>query len=1290
MLKHSRALAFTLLTLFIALAGESNAAKSSQSTRAKPILRATSLSPSIQGLSEGFEWPEPPAEFLEDAVVEEADDEAEDEGEETERLKRLKKQKFDRRPSAALAAWAKAAEREEQPAAPETNDAALAPIEIDTSEMSEEEAADAIADAEKKRERARKKAEKAAEKRAEEEAEKALDRELLNFQRMVTLGEWPELQAYLASLPKREGLAAYAQLVTSLEEGPERASGSMAKFAEKNYFDNEAFKGLISCAPHGFKRLQLKELGEILETAVEEGCLIETCIDTLRAAIADGEITLKHEQLANILLEGDYQVEAGEFLPSLEAAQGTDDRSVLNLIARYHLALYGVKSLDEDLDTAWRATMSVLEEGEVNDATKEEALKRAVLLAPKVHAAKGQAWMRESFTTRPERGMELLSLIGTSSSRGLLLQAKKMPERQTSLELQTTAAEALLSAAPGRAEEWKDTLTLLANNWLQEADCTYRYDTSKSRGQSMNVDPYGNVFYFDSRSSQSGNRNAPTPIPTDKMLTLRPSDAWMELISEGLRPRFEMVTAQLLLKVKAEEEAFPYIERLAITHPNSAEDLVEEFLRVWMTNNNPNQENNRTNEYMFVYGFSQQAAGIPLTRSKQERNLEQLAHWVKRIRALPIERVDDELIATAFSKAHSSAEVYRLETIERVFGKLEQLEARTVAALVQHMRKNLVGAWRQPATQEEKKTNRRQKDIEREILRGYTAASDIAKRSMKAHSNDWSLSMALASVQHDENNFRQETEKSSEFAAKRAAALVGFSKAAELYADALPELKESEESSDLYVTWFYASLGACDLQAIDSYKQPVRSQFSMIRDAIEALGGETAERHMDRFANALFTRVGSVNPAVKFTYLENGLKIAGETEQTRKAHEILSYYRDLITEIQLDVSVDGDDHVGSGEPFGLFVNLRHTAAIERESGGFGKYLVNQNSSVNSFNYGRPTEDYRDKFEEFTYDVLSEHFQVHSITFNRPDTHSRASSEYGWRITPYAYVLLEARGPQVDRVPSLRLDLDFMDSVGYALLPIESSAVPIDCVSGEVTERPYERLKLTQTLDEREATEGKLLLEVQASARGLLPELGALLSLDSEGFEIVSTEDQGASVSKFDAESASPLVITERTWMVELRANEALEELPESFTFASIASDLEDVEMTYQRYVDADLASVGPVASLEARYGELDRPGFWTWTLGLALAAGAFIGLRRLLSNLRPAPEQARYIVPEDLSAFTVIGLLRQIESSSQLSEDSRDELKVQITKIESHYFGEQQTSNPDLNEIAHAWVQRVS
>jgi len=45
------------------------------------------------------------------------------------------------------------------------------------------------------------------------------------------------------------------------------------------------------------------------------------------------------------------------------------------------------------------------------------------------------------------------------------------------------------------------------------------------------------------------------------------------------------------------------------------------------------------------------------------------------------------------------------------------------------------------------------------------------------------------------------------------------------------------------------------------------------------------------------------------------------------------------------------------------VNLRHTKEIEREAGGFSKYLTNQNNQYYSYNYGRPTENYRDKFED---------------------------------------------------------------------------------------------------------------------------------------------------------------------------------------------------------------------------------------------------------------------------------------------------------------------------------------
>ncbi len=111
---------------------------------------------------------------------------------------------------------------------------------------------------------------------------------------------------------------------------------------------------------------------------------------------------------------------------------------------------------------------------------------------------------------------------------------------------------------------------------------------------------------------------------------------------------------------------------------------------------------------------------------------------------------------------------------------------------------------------------------------------------------------------------------------------------------------------------------------------------------------------MAKFANALFTRMSGLNPAVKFRYLHGGFEVVGDHKQAHEARKVYDYYKDLVTEIKLDAALDGGDDVGHGRPFGLFVNLRHTREIERESGGFGRYLQNQNQgNLFSYNYGRP-------------------------------------------------------------------------------------------------------------------------------------------------------------------------------------------------------------------------------------------------------------------------------------------------------------------------------------------------
>ena len=119
--------------------------------------------------------------------------------------------------------------------------------------------------------------------------------------------------------------------------------------------------------------------------------------------------------------------------------------------------------------------------------------------------------------------------------------------------------------------------------------------------------------------------------------------------------------------------------------------------------------------------------------------------------------------------------------------------------------------------------------------------------------------------------------------------------------------------------------------------------------------------------------------------------------------------------------------------------------------------------------------------------------------------------------------MKARGPKVDKIPPLRLDLDFMDTSGYVVLPVESPALPVDAMPDKGSVRPFEKLQITQTLDERQAAEGKLILEVKATARGLVPDLENIVKLDHAGFQIDKIDDQGISVSRFDPDSDANLI-----------------------------------------------------------------------------------------------------------------------------------------------------------------------
>ena len=299
------------------------------------------------------------------------------------------------------------------------------------------------------------------------------------------------------------------------------------------------------------------------------------------------------------------------------------------------------------------------------------------------------------------------------------------------------------------------------------------------------------------------------------------------------------------------------------------------------------------------------------------------------------------------------------------------------------------------------------------------------------------------------------------------------------------------------------------------------------------------------------------------------------------------------------------------------------------------------------------EDYRDKFEEAAREALKESFEVLSVTFHTDKIEARGDAEPGWRVTPYCYLLLKAKGPQTDSLPAFKLNLDFMDTSGYAVLPIESSRLPLDA-SKVSPPRPVRKLEVQQILDERKSTEGILGLEIKATAHGLVPAQEALLELKPADFDIANIEDQGVRIVQMDSgdeeEGGVADAVSERIWNVTLQAKKDLSAPAKHFSFAKLKSA--DIKPAYFRYADADLVSVPADVELGAKYGKSGVSWHWLW-LGVVVLGGV-VWLRK---DRRDTEEpEAPFVVPGDITPLSVVGLLKRVRNSGCLDGPATSEL----------------------------------
>ncbi|MEL7267542.1 MAG: hypothetical protein AAFP69_22405, partial [Planctomycetota bacterium] len=443
----------------------------------------------------------------------------------------------------------------------------------------------------------------------------------------------------------------------------------------------------------------------------------------------------------------------------------------------------------------------------------------------------------------------------------------------------------------------------------------------------------------------------------------------------------------------------------------------------------------------------------------------------------------------------------------------------------------------------------------------------------------------------------------------------------------------------------------------------------------------------DRFASQLFARMSSVSPSCKFRYLAAGFQLVDPRDpKAEEAAKVYDYYKDLVTELELVTRIDGDTAIGHEDAFGVYVDLRHTRELEREAGGFAKYLQNQNNGYYSYNYGRPTENYRDKFQDAATAILQDQFEVLSVTFNHPETKS-VDAGNGWRVTPYAYLLLRAKGPEVDKLPTLKIDLDFLDTSGYVVLPISSSPVAIDAsnqVPRDFADPEKTNLNLVQVLDERQSGDGKLIVEAHAVSRGLIPSLDQMLDTSIKGFELADVEDSDVSIVEFDKDGSDTVIVSERTWTMTYASSDPNGQTPDEFVFPQ--PRVETKEIAYQRYVDADLQDVQPTLALTQDYGNNRR--HYSMIAALAAAAGLlFIAILVLARRILQAPDADEETHQVSVTPVSILTQLRQTRASGSVGSDRLPQLQQDISAVEQHYFApDNGKAEPDLHAIAARWA----
>ena len=1086
-------------------------------------------------------------------------------------------------------------------------------------------------------------------------------------------GEWKIFAEFLPLVPPADATTVYSHILRSTHKG---AEGLLP----------EEVLALGDACPGEMADWQLDVLSQMLAKSARQygkGQFLAQIRSGTRFFGPQDDV--RRERTVKLLIGAGLPLDAYEYLSPLEEAQQQRDARVIYSHARYYEDLVeGGRSGEEEqthLTTAWRLLGEVALMPDADVDLRKDAMRRAIDLLTRVPPAQASHWLTKVFAN---------DSLGPAALEVVALQAIRFRDknidaakRAQGLVTMKAAMDTLLAQEDLDLQALRIPLRMLTSALADEVDAVV-----KAKGAFRGV-----------------------ARETDLLYRASPGERWLGAIEPSVSIRGYFSAIAIATIADETDVALDVLANAVNRFPENAVDFADSFLQLWEKRLSPRNAP-RTNENPFIFYVSQRVPAAPLTRGRQRRNLERLERVISILDSMGVRARHLPSVTTAFKACHARTEVFERDQIVRVFGPLDGLPAETGAALAQSMRIGLGGDWRDRQVQQTYGMRRSRAEIGELVEVGYELAIEMASRARRLDADSWRHAVLNAALNYDRLQYKQ-SQRKDDFATYneyRRQAFSAFEQASLQYA-ALVEKGLERDDAGVYTQWFAAVLDAGSPAPDEDAAAEATAnedQIDRIAAAMRTLPPDAYERHVGAFARSVVDSLGGVPPEKKPTIVKSAIKIVGDHPAGAPLRSLHELYHDLLKdEIRLRITVDGSDRVAAGQVFAAVLTLRYTNSVDRETGGFDKYLQQDVYARVGNQYRRI--NYRKQLQRGIEIALSDSFDVEAIGFFEPLTSSVAvkeDGELGWQEKPMAYILMKATDPSVDRIPPTTFDMHFDDQSGPVTLPVVSNSPPIDATGGG-QRRPIKKLKIEQLLDARRLIEGTedraITLEVQAKGEGVIPDIRELLvGLDDAlpGYEIsddgieaqplnVIQSDEGNTryaflrgVPEEEDAYATPdedgifRLETERSWLVTFQPTSAA--VGDAFTWPTLAPELEG-ELVSRQYTDMDITEI-----TTATVAITPR-----WSLGGKIAAGA--GLALIVAVIawwsRRGPKSSDAVsdgiaLPSRITPLSTIATLQRISGHSDtLNPSQRKALEGDIAVVQRAHFGPNGTPKPDEAEL---------